>query len=289
MTDKNPETSPISNDTHEMSRRGFAKKLGIGIAVAALGPGAQVKTGEAKMAQTENMAEIVDSLESNSEAYLSRDGEAVDPNIFTGKSTEEQADIITIHGELDGSEESATELLNKINLLFNAGLTDAEAKEVWEEYGTLDAFLPHNTNTNFSRLRDNLFGADFHETLMGSDAIDIRQTNETLENTSKFKNTLDSRFLGGIVNHHTASTTTIAELSSYELVDDLPKVYNDSKLLHLEAEFVNETSGPDDTEAVDVMTYNADMILEVMYDTAESRSMILPRSFNYAVSPESAS
>jgi hypothetical protein len=273
-----PEQYSTNIDGHEINRRTFAKRLGAGAVIAMLGIGYSRKDPETAFAQSEQMADVIQDLESNTDAYDSN--EAVDPNVFNGKSDEEQADIIAIHQRMKDDKVFSKEMTDKIGLLFNSGLTAENTKEVWEEYGSLDAFLPHNTNAYFARLKNEMFGPDHHSALIESGVMDIADINQTLESISKFKMQIDAKFLDGVMQHHTADTITTVELKEYESSDDEP-VSNDSDgILRMNAIFTNTTLDSNG-DALSSTEYEVDMAFERYFDESESRTITLPRGFAF--------
>jgi hypothetical protein len=262
----------------EFSRRGLLR-IGAGAVVAALGTGVLLKNHETAYAKEDTLEDIIEDIESNADAYA--DNEAVDPNIFNGKSDDEQADIIAIHERLEDDKIAAQEITNKLCLLFNSGLTAENAKEVYEEYGSLEAFLPHNTNAYFSRLKNEVFGPDHHATLIESGVIDIADINQTLETISKFKMQIDAKFIDGILQHHTADTMTTVELKEYEPSDDEAASSDSDGVLRMNAIFTNSTLDSNG-DALSSTEYSVYMVFERYFDETESKTFVLPRGFTPA-------
>lgn len=259
-----------------LTRRMFTK-FGAATILAALGtnrlPGSMPKTSFASEATGEI---ATDDLESNS--FIYKDCPNVDPNIFTGKSPDEQADIITIHEALTTAEPAAQIALDHLGLLFNYGNTTENMEQVQQSPGS---YLPHNA-MNFATLKTELFGPDYHEVLINS-GLNIAEVNRPLEAIDQFKSQTDTRFVVGVEKYESPNTGSIPEIVSFEQLEDMPKVFENSLLLRVIARFTNRTFDSAGEVEVSAKDFDINTIMEFVYDNQAARTRLLPRDFTFNV------
>lgn len=257
-----------------LTRRTLAK-IGAGAFIAAAGLSRMPRAYEvAAAAETTG-----ETLESN--AFLFAGHEAVDPNILTDKSPEEQADIVTIHDQMTEAESAARVAMDRLGLIFNSGNTTENMERVQQSPG---AYLPHNA-TEFAELKKYLFGPDYHELLIES-GIDIAEVNRALEAIDNFKSQTDTRFAAGVMDSGTPNTGSVPEFISAETVEDMPRVFDNSLMVGMRAVFTSSRFDMAGKTELNTKKYNVGAILELMYDDEIAQTRVLPRGFEFAVAED---